>query len=247
MTCSQSAFDIRCEWGEQGVTQLAPLSDVVVIVDVLSFSTSVDIATSRDAMIFPFCWKDASAAVFAASVGAIVADANRGSPGYSLSPQSLVHLPPGTRLVLPSPNGATLTLGTGIVPTLAGCLRNAQAVAAVAQWYGSRITVIPAGERWPSDGSLRPALEDWLGAGAIINHLAGTLSPEAQAAAATFRGVQSDLPRLLQSCGSGQELLARGFATDVALASALNVSTCAPVFSEGAYVQQGRHLLRSPS
>jgi 2-phosphosulfolactate phosphatase len=125
MTCSQSAFDVRCEWGEQGVAQLAPISDVVIIVDVLSFSTSVDIATSRDAMIFPYRWHDASVAVFAASVGAIVADARRGGPGYSLSPQSLIHLPRGTRLVLPSPNGATLTLGTGRVPTLVGCLRNA--------------------------------------------------------------------------------------------------------------------------
>jgi 2-phosphosulfolactate phosphatase len=233
--------------GEQGVAQLAPISDVVIIVDVLSFSTSVDIATSRDAMIFPYRWKDASAAVFAASVGAIVADAKRGSPGYSLSPQSLVHLPHGTRLVLPSPNGATLTLGKGMVPTLAGCLRNAQAVAAVAQSYGQRIAVIPAGERWPSNGSLRPAFEDWMGAGAIISHLAGTLSPEAHAAATTFRSMQSDLAGLLRSCGSGKELLAHGFAKDVALASALNVSACVPVFRDGAYVQRGNQVLRSPS
>jgi 2-phosphosulfolactate phosphatase len=247
MTYSQSEFDIRCEWGAQGVAQLAPISDVVIIVDVLSFSTSVDIAASRGATIFPYRWNDASAAVFAASVGAIVADARRGSPGYSLSPQSLVHLPHGTRLVLPSPNGATLTLGTGRVLTLAGCLRNAQAVAAVAQRYGQRIAVIPAGERWPSDGSLRPAFEDWVGAGAIISYLAGTWSPEAHAAATTFRGVQSDLTGLLQSCGSGKELLVRGFAQDVALASALNVSACVPVCREGAYVPWGNHILRSPA
>jgi 2-phosphosulfolactate phosphatase len=127
VTFSQAEFDVRCEWGEQGIEQLVPISDVVIIVDVLSFSTTVNIATSRDAMIFPYRWKDASAAVFAASVGAIVADASRASPGYSLSPQSLLHLPSGTRLVLPSPNGAALTLGTGRVLTLAGCLRNAQA------------------------------------------------------------------------------------------------------------------------
>jgi 2-phosphosulfolactate phosphatase len=247
MTCSQSAFDVRCEWGEQGVAQLAPTSDVVIIVDVLSFSTSVDIATSRDAMIFPYPWRDGAAAVFAASVGAIVAEVRRGSPGYSLSPQSLVHLPSGTRLVLPSPNGATLTLGTGRVPTLAGCLRNAQAVAAVAQRYGQRIAVIPAGERWPRDGSLRPALEDWVGAGAIISHLVGPLSPEAHAAATTFRGVQSDLAGLLESCSSGKELLARGFAKDVALASALNVSACVPVFRGGAYVPWGNAGLRGPA
>ena len=246
MTCSQATFDVRCEWGEQGIAQLAPISDVVIIVDVLSFSTSVDIATSRGALIFPSRGHDATAAVLAASVGAIVA-VRRGNPGYSLSPQSLLHLPAGTRLVLPSPNGATLTLGTGMAPTLAGCLRNAQAVAAVAQQYGSRIAVIPAGERWPSDGSLRPAFEDWVGAGAIISALAGTRSPEAQAAAITFRGVQADLAGLLQSCGSGQELLMRGFTQDVALASAVNVSACVPVYRDGAYVQEGNHVLRSPS
>jgi 2-phosphosulfolactate phosphatase len=242
---SQSEFDVRCEWGKQGIAHLAPISDVVVIVDVLSFSTSVEIATSRDAMVFPYYEHDATAAVFAASVGAIVAAARGGSPGYSLSPQSLLHLPYGTRLVLPSPNGATLTLGTGMVPTLAGCLRNAQAVAVVAQRYGPRIAVIPAGERWPDDGGLRPAFEDWLGAGAIISSLAGSLSPEAQAAAATFRGVQSDLAGLLQSCSSGKELLARGFAGDVALAATLDVSACVPVLRDGAYVQWRNHLLRS--
>jgi 2-phosphosulfolactate phosphatase len=247
MTFSQAAFDIRCEWGPQGVAQLAPISDVVILVDVLSFSTSVDIATSRGATIFPYRWKDASAAVFAASVGAIVADARRGSPGYSLSPQSLMHIPPGLRLVLPSPNGATLTLGTGMVPTLAGCLRNAQAVAAVAQRYGPRIAVIPAGERWPSDGSLRPAFEDWVGAGAMISHLAGTRSPEAHAAATIFEGVQSDLAELLQSCSSGKELLTRGFVKDVALAAALNISACIPVFRDGAYVPWRNHMLRSPA
>src|SRR5687767_5491831 len=109
MTFSQSGFDVRCEWGEHGGSQLAPIRDVVIIVDVLSFSTSVEIATSRDAMIFPYRWQDASAAVFAASVGALVAGARRGSPGYYLSPQSLLYLPPGTRLVMPSPNGAALT------------------------------------------------------------------------------------------------------------------------------------------
>jgi 2-phosphosulfolactate phosphatase len=247
MPFSQAAFDVRCEWGEQGVAQLAPISDVVIIVDVLSFSTSVEIAVSRDAIVFPYRRKDQSAAVFAASVGAIVADARRGSAGYSLSPQSLVDLPPGTRLVLPSPNGATLSLGTGMTPTLAGCLRNERAVAAAAQRYGRRIAVIPAGERWHSDGSLRPALEDWVGAGAIISHLAGTLSPEAQAAATTFRGVQSDIAGLLQACGSGQELLARGFARDVALASALNVSACVPVFRDGAYVPLRSHVIGNPS
>lgn len=199
MTDSQSEFDIRREWGEQGVVQWAPISDVVIIVDVLSFSTSGDIAASRGATISPNRWHDPSAVVFAASVGAIVAGARRESPGSSLSPPSVVHLPHGPRIVLPAPHGATLTLGTGSVLTLAGCLRNALAGAAVAHRYGPRIAVMPAGERWPSAWSLRPAFEDGVGSGAISSYLAGTWSPEAQAGATTFRGLQSDLAGLLQA------------------------------------------------
>lgn len=234
MVFEQAGFDIRCEWGPAGVARLAPISDVVIIVDVLSFSTCVDIAVARGAVIFPYAHKDETAVAFAASVHAELVNEQRGATSYSLSPQSLRTIPAGTRLVLPSPNGATLSLATGPTPTLTGCLRNARAVASAALRLGRKIAVIPAGERW-SDGSLRPAIEDWLAAGAIIGHLPGTLSPEARLAVAGFQAVQGDVGRLVHQCGSGQELIARGFAKDVQLAAALNVSRCAPQLIEGAY------------
>ena len=172
----QSDFEVRCEWGENGVAQLASKSDVVVIVDVFSFSTCVEIATHRGAIVHPYRWRDETAVRFAASLAAELAGGRGHQAKYSLSPQSLLGIPSGTRLVLPSPNGATLALGTGDTPTLAGCLRNYRAVALAARKYGKCISVIPAGERW-SDGSLRPAWEDWIGAGAILSQLNG--SPEA--------------------------------------------------------------------
>ncbi|GAB4152299.1 MAG: hypothetical protein Fur0046_31860 [Cyanobacteria bacterium J069] len=234
MNFDQAAFEVRCEWGRRGVEQLAPISDVVIIVDVLSFSTCVDVANSQGAVVFPYAWKDESAAAFAQSVRAELAQ-KRGQAGYSLSPTSLRSIAAGTRLVLPSPNGSALSVAAPGTPTLAGCLRNSRAVARAAMTYGTRIAVVPAGEQWP-DGSLRPAFEDWLGAGAIISHLTGSLAPEAQAAAIAYERLRHNLQTLLKQCGSGQELIERGFGQDVELAAALNVSDCVPTLIDGAYV-----------
>ena len=95
--------------------------------------------------------------------------------------------------------------------------------------------MIPAGERWKDDGSLRPACEDLIGAGAIIRHLDGQRSPEALVALAAFRAVESALDQALRQCSSGKELLEWGVAPDVLLAAQLNVSTCAPVLVNDAY------------
>jgi len=233
----QAEFDIRCEWGEQGVARLAPISDVVIIVDVMSFSTCVEIAVSQGATVYPCRWKDGTAGELAASVGAELAG-KRGQGKYSLSPVSLLNIPAKTKLVLPSPNGSNLTMATGSTPTLAGCLRNARAVGHAAGQYGPRVAVIPAGERWKDDHSLRPAVEDLIGAGAIIEHLPGRLSPEAQAARAVYRSVGGDLEILLKQCASGKELTSKGSADDLDLIAELNVSQCVPVFLEDVYRPQ---------
>jgi 2-phosphosulfolactate phosphatase len=234
---SQDNFDIRCEWGAHGVSTLAPISDVVVIVDVLSFSTAVDIAVSRGAVIYPYHLRDDSAVAYAKSRDALVASFRRDEPGgYSLAPTSLVNIPAGTRLVLPSPNGATLSLGTGTVPTFAGCLRNARAVAQAVERLGSHISVIPAGERWP-DGSLRPSIEDQIGAGAIIHSLKGTRSPEAQVAEQAFLTFHNQLESMLLQCSSGKELIGEGFSEDVRLAAVLNTSKSVPFLADGGYTQ----------
>jgi len=237
MFFDQHEFDIRCEWGEHGVAALAPISDVVIIVDVLSFSTSVAIAVHNGAQVYPFRWRDQRANEFAASVQAELASSSRSEGSYSLSPASLVQIRPGTRLVLPSPNGATLSLGAGSTPLFAGCLRNAQAVALAASQYGTRFAVIAAGERWPDDHSLRPSFEDLIGAGAIVSYLNGRLSPEAAAAAAAFREARPRLEEHLNGCSSGKELIERGFAEDVHLAAQLNASDTAPALVEGAFVR----------
>jgi 2-phosphosulfolactate phosphatase len=233
----QREFDIRCEWGQHGAAVLAPISEAVIIVDVLSFSTSVDIAVQRGAVVFPYHGKRETAAEFAASVQAELADWNRSTGRPSLSPRSLMEIQAGARLVLPSLNGSRLALAASQVPVLAGCLRNARAVALTAMKYGSKIAVIPAGERWQDDGSLRPSLEDLIGAGAIIRYLSGVRSPEAEAAAAAFSAAGSVLAGQLQRCSSGKELIERGFEEDVRLAAQLNASDSAPILVNGAFIR----------
>jgi 2-phosphosulfolactate phosphatase len=101
---------------------------------------------------------------------------------------------------------------------------------------GGRIGVIASGERWP-DGTLRPAFEDLVGAGAIISHLPmDGWSPEAEASVCVFQRSAPKLNEQLHACTSGRELTAMGFAGDVDVASELNASTTVPMFSNGAYV-----------
>ncbi len=234
MYFDQSSFDVRCEWGPEGVDQLGADADVVIIVDVLSFTTCVDVAVGRGAKVLPYRFKDESAEEFAKLNGAILAGGRGSGSEYSLSPGSLEHIEPDVRVVLPSPNGAMLTLAAGKKGyVLAGSLRNAAAVAHAADG-GGKILIVPAGERWP-DHSLRPCVEDLVGAGAIIRHLGGSKSPEAEVALAAFEHVEGQLESFLGRCSSGRELVDRGYERDIHVASLLDVSQVAPRFDGMTY------------
>ncbi|ASO19140.1 2-phosphosulfolactate phosphatase [Actinoalloteichus hoggarensis] len=240
----QEHHRIRSGWGEAGLAALADDCAVVIVVDVLSFSTAVDVALGRGARVLPLRWRDERAAEAAAAAGATLAGP-RGGAGWSLSPTSLHDLPAGRLLALPSPNGATLcaAAATRRVEVLVGCLRNASATAhrALESANGAPIAVIAAGERWGvDDGPLRVAVEDLLGAGAVIAALSGGTtagcSPEAAVAEASFLGCRDRLGALIADCTSGRELRDGGYAADVEQASRLDVSRCAPRLVDGVLV-----------
>ncbi|SDW61450.1 2-phosphosulfolactate phosphatase [Paenibacillus sp. CF384] len=229
----------RFEWGYDGVRALAPVSDLVVIIDVLSFTTCVDIVLSREGVVFPYRFKDASAADYASEKNALLA--GKRSEPISLSPARLALLETNSRIVLPSPNGATCSFiaKDSHCEVIAACLRNASAVARYIRERGGIVTVIAAGERW-SDGSLRPSFEDMLAAGAILSQLgAFELSPEAKSAAAVFESCKGELAQMVAACSSGQELLAAGYEDDIQLATELDSSLIIPVLDKhGAFVNR---------
>ena len=247
---SQPGAGARLDWGSTGAAELSRACAVLVVVDVLSFSTAVDVAVARCTRVHPFPWGGDEAAGYAERIGGVVAvcrsQVTTDRP-WSLSPAALRRAPPVPDLVLPSPNGAAIcaaAASTGI-PVFAACLRNARAVAGWlrAQGYGtpdSAIGVVAAGERWP-DGTLRPCVEDLFGAAAVIDGLAVSgvrLSVEAAVALAALAAVP-DVPAAIGGCVSGQELIVSGHADDVAIAVEVDSSTVVPALRSGAFVDAG--------
>lgn len=230
----QAGDDVRFEWGPAGIEVLR--GDIVVVVDVLRFTTAVEAATSRGAEVFPYRPTADGAVAYARLLDAGLAD-GADERGLSLSPASLLRLDRGERIVLPSLNGSACSVhaeeeGATVV---AACLRNAGPVAARAQEQGGTVAVIACGERWP-DGSLRPALEDYLGAGAVIANLRGTRSPEVRAAASAWGDLEDDVAELLATCSSGRECQHRGWSEDLRYAGEVGSSGVVPVLQAGAFV-----------
>ncbi|WES62944.1 2-phosphosulfolactate phosphatase [Microbacter sp. GSS18] len=201
----QQRYQVRHEWGVIGLGRLAP-ADVVVVVDVLRYSTAV--------------------------TGAVAA---------------------GERVLLDDDAHAVSLNGAPIVGRAAetaglvmlGCLRNASAVAqAIADEQDRRgertsVAVIAAGERIGSDvhAPVRFAVEDLLGAGAVIDALAehgiDHTSPEAAAAGESFRGLGGSMRHLIAASGSGQELIGLGEQDDVLHATEVDVDVTVPVLDAG--------------
>ncbi|MER7454095.1 2-phosphosulfolactate phosphatase [Nocardia beijingensis] len=247
----QRPSGVRLEWGSAGAAALGPECACVVVVDVLSFTTSVSVAVEAGTRVLPYPWRDGGAAQFAARHSAELAVGRRAvseRQPWSLSPAALRSAPVVERLVLPSPNGSAIAAAVSGVPVVAACLRNAGAVAG---WIAGRgwgterqpVALIAAGEHWPGRDVLRPAVEDWLGAGAVAAALArggaGPLSAEAHAAAVAYDGV-ADVAALIRDCASGRELSEGGFAQDVAVATELDSSGVVPVLTDGAFVDAAR-------
>jgi len=263
----QAGHRVRLEWGPAGGAAVAAGVDVAVVVDVLSFTTTVSIAVERGIRVWPFGWHDERAATYAAELDAVLAvgrlearerprqhapDQPPRDRPVTLSPAAMRSVSGVERLVLPSPNGSTVSaaLAERGAVVVAACLRNR---AAVASWLaprveaGAAVAVVPAGERWP-DGSLRPCAEDLWGSGAVLAGLldldgavAGVLSPEADVAVAAWRAVEHDVEARLHACASGVELVAAGFGADVAVAAETDVSDVVPVLSDAAFGAARRH------
>ncbi|MEO7754013.1 MAG: 2-phosphosulfolactate phosphatase [Terracoccus sp.] len=263
---SQDRHVVRLEWGPDGADPLARYAAeqgsrvIAVVVDVLSFTTCVSVAADRGIAVLPFPWRDDRAADFATANDAVLAQ-GRGvlDSSITLSPGTIRAAVGVERLVLPSPNGSTTSgrLAATGATVLAASLRNRSAVAGwlAAQLVASPredvvVLLVPSGERW-TDGTLRPAVEDLWGAGAVadalvssLDHRAGPLllSPEAEAAVAAWQAAAVSLADHVAACASGRELVESGWADDVSVAAELDSSAAVPVLVDGAFRDRATSL-----
>jgi 2-phosphosulfolactate phosphatase len=236
---------VQLAWGRRGAQAAAERGDILVVIDTLRFSTAAATAVHHGALIYPCSPDETAINALAERVNAEVASHRYGqshhssmSSRFSLSPRSFLGIEPRTRVVLPSPNGSTCCQYGSQAPALfVGALVNAQAAAGavvslLAATDGLNVTVLACGERWRApdeEGMLRFAVEDYLGAGAVLSALPFAQSIEAQVCRATFEAMRDQIAAVLWECESGRELRAKGLGEDVRDAAELNSYDTAPV------------------
>jgi len=242
---SQRPYRCKLDWGQRGALRAAQRGDVLVIVDTLSFSTSVATAVHHGGLVYP-CPEGEDPFKLAKSIGGEAAVRRADVPRkgrFSLSPLTYAGLEPKTRIVLSSPNGATCSHCSRRAPHLfVGALVNARAVTAAVSHVlnetdvSARVTVIACGERETAlseDNPIRFAVEDYLGAGAILSYLQYEKSPEARVCQSAFVDNKKEMRSILWECESGRELRAGGFGRDVEFAAQLNLYDSVPVMRNG--------------
>jgi 2-phosphosulfolactate phosphatase len=242
----ESRYAWHMEWGRRGARAGAERGDLIVIVDVLRFSSAVIAAVQNGLIVYPV-GREQDPAELAQRMGAELAIGSKDVPGtgrYSLSPQTLASGVPGTKVVLPSLNGSACSAvarqGAAVV---AGGILNARAVAdycvAAQERTRNGVTIVACGEQWQDAGEdedhLRPAVEDYMGAGAILSHVQQTLSPDATVCRAAFQGTAELVEALIWECSSGRELRDKGLEDDVRFCARLDAYAVVPVLLGGAF------------
>jgi 2-phosphosulfolactate phosphatase len=248
MYFNQNPYECKMEWGRRGAREAAERGDIVMIVDVLSFSSTVVSALDKGAIIYPYP-PNLDGKLYAESIGAEFilgrAEAAR-LDKPTLSPVSFNQEHNSKKYVLTSLNGSFCTWIASKVPALLiGSLLNASSVAYAANQIQKQtkanITVIPCGEQWEDnkihEDTLRPAMEDYLGAGAILSYLAGKKSPEAELCTTAFLHAKHIIDEFIWDCGSGRELREKGFESDVTHCSRLNVYQTVPVLCRDHFIE----------
>lgn len=243
---NQAPFQCRMDWGARGVKEASARGDIIIVVDVLSFSSAITNAVHNGVIIYPFPRTgDINEYGKLAEAEVCILERTRarelGLP--SLSATSFNESHKGKKYIVSSINGATCVKAANESNLVfVGCLLNISAVVNVVNQIQKdknlNITVIASGERWNSANDepkeLRPSIEDYLGVGAILELLNGTKSPEAKVCISAYKNSKTELNDLIADSSSGRELKAMEFPEDVEFCSQIDIYKEVPVIVQDA-------------
>jgi 2-phosphosulfolactate phosphatase len=94
---------IRLAWGRRGAAEAAARGEILVVVDVLSFCSTVATAVHYGGLVYP-CGPEEDAAALARRVGGEAAVSRRDTPRegrFSLSPLTCIGLEPASIFMIP--------------------------------------------------------------------------------------------------------------------------------------------------
>ena len=231
-------IDVEVSWFARGLKDSS--ADAYVVIDVLRFSTTVAAALAsgfREVYVFSELSRAAafareSKALLAAEVeGAKPAEADLDNSPTAIIDYARKHGVGNGKLVVRTTAGASIVseaIGLGLKNVFIGSLVNARFVAeALGELRPSSISMVCAGFR-----RTKFAIEDFLGAGAIICELADiadvNLLDEAIAALHAYLSLRNDLLGAIKSGRSGRFLCGTGRGEDVVFASKVNTVNAVP-------------------
>nr|MBA4405257.1 2-phosphosulfolactate phosphatase [Nanoarchaeum sp.] len=242
-------IEVKLDWGTEGLNFAVKNNNIVVVVDVLRFSSAVVTAIANGFVIYPISNFE-KGKIFADSIGAEISG-ETGKSKFSLSPLSFLKNRDNKnkKVVLYSPNGAACCelVKNGCIAYI-GSLLNAKVVGKqafkIAKNKNLNVTIVAAGEKratisgekvlYTKENSRRVfAVEDYLGCGAIISYINLPKSPEAEICESAFVGLKDKLKELLFNSFSGRYLMQNNKSKDVDFVSQLNYYNVIPVISKG--------------
>jgi len=252
MKKNKSPLQAHLDWMADGLRFALRAGRIVVVADILRFSSAVTTAVANGFTVYPVA-DQKKVTPLARRIRGLAAGRS-GDARFSLSPFG--YLDAGDirnkKVVLWSPNGAACaSLVKKGHRAYIGCLLNARALGRhltlIAKKTGCAVTLVAAGEQQAFANGERIlydlksarrvfAVEDYLGCGAILSYVRLPKSPEAAVCERAFRASRRRLRQLMLDSFSGRFLQDRKLTRDVVWAAQLNKYDVVPVIRGGRIV-----------
>jgi 2-phosphosulfolactate phosphatase len=254
--------NLKLRWGTNGMRRAIKEKNIVVIVDVFRFSSAVVTAISNKVTIIPAS-NLKEAVLLSKKYNAIIS--NSYSPTskriFSLSPQSFFRAPKNIKVALISPNGARCCrIGKNSKNVFIGCFLNAKTIGKYVEKLSENlqkdVTILAAGDFGlpkkfkrseveeqfiTKSNSKFFSLEDFLGAGAIINEMKLEKNDDAIFAQNCYNSFKKELRKILRETVGGKYLILTNREKDLEYCIKLNRYKCIPKLS-GEIITQHLHF-----